>query len=114
MLKVHMFAPMRLAHAALPGMIGRESGGIVNVASLAAFLALPGNANYCATKAYLLGFLADAGGRGAAARGATCRRFARVSPSLSFTTAPTGSAPTGSAPTAAASRISCGELHPQS
>lgn len=56
MLKVHMFAPMRLAHAALPGMIGRESGGIVNVASLAAFLALPGNANYCATKAYLLGF----------------------------------------------------------
>ncbi len=56
MLKVHMFAPMRLAHAALPGMIGRESGGIVNVASLAAFLALPGNANYCATKAYLLAF----------------------------------------------------------
>ena len=56
MLKVHMFAPMRLAHAALPGMIGRESGGIINVASLAAFLALPGNANYCATKAYLLGF----------------------------------------------------------
>lgn len=56
MLTVHMLAPMRLMHAALPGMINRGAGGIINVASLAAFTALPGNANYCATKAYLLAF----------------------------------------------------------
>ncbi len=56
MLHVHMLAPMRLAHAALPGMIARRSGGIINVASLAAFMALPGNINYCATKSYLVNF----------------------------------------------------------
>jgi short-subunit dehydrogenase len=56
MLKVHVVAPNRLAHAALPGMIARGTGGIINVASLAAFMALPGNANYCATKAYLVTF----------------------------------------------------------
>jgi uncharacterized protein len=56
MLNVHMVAPMRLSHAALPGMITRGSGGIINVASLAAFMALPGEINYCATKAYLVTF----------------------------------------------------------
>jgi len=56
MLHVHMMAPMRLSHAALPGMIARRSGGIINVASVAAFVALPGDANYCATKAYLVTF----------------------------------------------------------
>lgn len=56
MLAVHMLAPMRLSRAALPGMIARRSGGIINVASLAAFMALPGNINYCATKAYLTTF----------------------------------------------------------
>jgi uncharacterized protein len=56
MLNVHMVATMRLSHAALPGMITRGSGGIINVASLAAFMALPGEVNYCATKAYLVTF----------------------------------------------------------
>jgi len=56
MLSVHMLAPMRLSHAALPGMISRGAGGIINVASLAAFVALPGNINYSATKAYLASF----------------------------------------------------------
>ncbi len=56
MLNVHMLAPMRLTRVALPGMVGRGSGGIINVASLAAFMTLPGNANYCATKAYVLAF----------------------------------------------------------
>ena len=56
MLKVHVVAPNRLAHAALPRMIARRSGGIINVASLAAFMALPTNVNYCATKAYLVTF----------------------------------------------------------
>jgi short-subunit dehydrogenase len=56
MLSVHMVAPMRLTHGALPGMLERRSGGVINVASLAAFFSLPGNANYCATKAYLMRF----------------------------------------------------------
>jgi hypothetical protein len=56
MLNVHMVAAMHLSHAALPGMIERGSGGIINVASLAAFMALPGEVNYCATKAYLVAF----------------------------------------------------------
>jgi short-subunit dehydrogenase len=56
MLQVHVVAPSRLTHAALPGMIARQTGGIINVASLAAFMALPTNVNYCATKAYLVTF----------------------------------------------------------
>lgn len=56
MLNVHMMAPMRLSRAALSGMIARRSGGIINVASVAAFMALPDDVNYCATKAYLVNF----------------------------------------------------------
>lgn len=56
MVNLHVAANLRLSHAALPGMVARGSGGIINVASLAAFTALPGNVNYCATKAYLVTF----------------------------------------------------------
>jgi short-subunit dehydrogenase len=56
MVNVHMIAPMRLMRAALPAMLERRRGGVINVASLAAFMSLPGNANYCATKAYLMRF----------------------------------------------------------
>lgn len=48
-------APLRLMHAALPGMVERRHGGIVNVVSSAALL--PGfitSASYGASKAYLL------------------------------------------------------------
>jgi uncharacterized protein len=47
-------APFRLMHAALPGMVERKSGGILNVASVAAFQAGPGNAVYSASKAFIL------------------------------------------------------------
>lgn len=47
-------APMRLMHAALPGMIERKSGGILNVASIAAFQGGPLNAVYSASKAFIL------------------------------------------------------------
>jgi short-subunit dehydrogenase len=53
MLRVHVMAPMRLTQAALPAMLARGRGAIVNVSSVASFLASPGNVNYCATKAYL-------------------------------------------------------------
>ena len=55
MLRLHMLAPMRLARAVLPGMIERHAGWIINVASLAGFVYSPGNANYCASKAYVIG-----------------------------------------------------------
>jgi short-subunit dehydrogenase len=45
-----------LAHAVLPGMVERRRGGILNVASTAAFQAGPGMAVYFATKAYVLSF----------------------------------------------------------
>ena len=45
-----------LAHAVLPGMIDRGSGGILNVASTAAFQPGPGMAVYFATKAFVLSF----------------------------------------------------------
>ena len=52
MLELHVMAPMRLAHAVLPGMVRARAGVIINVASVASFTASPGNVNYCATKAY--------------------------------------------------------------
>ena len=56
MLAVHVTATMRLTHAALPAMLARRSGGVINVASLAAFVSLPNHANYSATKAYVMRF----------------------------------------------------------
>ncbi|MHB1312452.1 MAG: SDR family NAD(P)-dependent oxidoreductase [Gemmatimonadaceae bacterium] len=56
MLRLHVVAPMRLARAALPRMIERGSGAIINVSSIAGFLFGPGNVNYSATKAYLTSF----------------------------------------------------------
>ncbi len=45
-----------LAHAVLPGMRERRRGGILNVASTAAFQPGPGMAVYFATKAFVLSF----------------------------------------------------------
>lgn len=46
-------AATALAQAALPGMLVRRRGGILNVASVAGFLPGPGMAVYYASKAYL-------------------------------------------------------------
>jgi short-subunit dehydrogenase len=56
MLHLHTLAPMRLSQAALPAMLARRAGAIVNVSSVASFIYTPGNANYSATKAYLTVF----------------------------------------------------------
>lgn len=56
MIQVHVMATVRLSRAALPGMIARSQGRIINVSSLAAFIPMPGNVTYCATKAYLNSF----------------------------------------------------------
>jgi uncharacterized protein len=56
MIRLHVLASVRLARAALPGMVARGRGGIINVASVAGFMALPDNVTYCATKGYLITF----------------------------------------------------------
>ncbi|RPJ62696.1 MAG: SDR family oxidoreductase [Dehalococcoidia bacterium] len=56
MIAVHITAPTRLTKAALPGMITRKEGYIINVASMAAFLPSAGSVMYGATKTYLVSF----------------------------------------------------------
>lgn len=54
MVELNVTALTRLCRLVLPGLIERRSGGIVNVASTAAFQAGPFMAVYYATKAYVL------------------------------------------------------------
>ena len=56
MIDLNCGALAELAHAVLPGMIERRSGGILNIASTAAFQPGPGMAVYFATKAFVLSF----------------------------------------------------------
>jgi short-subunit dehydrogenase len=56
MYRLHVIATGRLTRAALPGMVARRAGGIINVASVAAFVPGPGNVSYCATKAWMVNF----------------------------------------------------------
>ena len=56
MVDVHFMSTVRLSRAALPGMLARRKGAIINVSSVAAFFPLPGGATYCATKAALVAF----------------------------------------------------------
>ncbi len=51
--RVHVLATMRLTRAALPGMVSRGKGAVVNVSSVAAFFHNPLNVSYCATKAWM-------------------------------------------------------------
>lgn len=54
MIRVNCIALMELAHAALGEMRPRGDGGIINVASLAAFQPVPQLATYAASKAFVL------------------------------------------------------------
>lgn len=54
--RLHVIATERLTRAALPGMVERRRGGIINVASVAGFISGPGNISYCATKAWMVVF----------------------------------------------------------
>ncbi len=53
-LRLNALATTTLAKALLPGMVARGRGGVLNVASTAAFQPGPGMAVYYASKAYLL------------------------------------------------------------
>lgn len=56
MVRVHVDAAMTLTHAALPGMLARRRGTIINVASAGAFLRFPRDATYIGTKSFLVAF----------------------------------------------------------
>jgi uncharacterized protein len=53
MITVHIIAALRFMHAALPRMLTRKNGIIINVASMAAFLPAPINGIYGGSKAFL-------------------------------------------------------------
>jgi short-subunit dehydrogenase len=55
-IRINVVVPVRLTSAALPGMIDRGRGGVVNVSSIAALQPIPHWATYAATKAYLTSF----------------------------------------------------------
>jgi short-subunit dehydrogenase len=55
-IRLNVLALVHLTRAALPGMIGRGRGAIVNVSSLAALQPGPFSATYGATKAYVNSF----------------------------------------------------------
>ena len=53
---LNALALMELTHAALPGMVERGAGAVLNIASLAGFQPIPGQAVYSATKAFVQTF----------------------------------------------------------
>ncbi len=55
-IRLNVIALMRLTRAALPSMLARGQGGIVNVSSIGAFQPGPYNATYSATKAWVNSF----------------------------------------------------------
>src|SRR5438477_2839837 len=62
LIRLHIVALTRLTHAALPGMVSRKRGAIVNIASLLAFSAsvpappMPFRAVYAGAKSYIVTF----------------------------------------------------------
>jgi uncharacterized protein len=54
--QVNLLTPIELCRQALPGMVARRNGQLVNVSSMAAFGAFPGMSLYSSTKAGLISF----------------------------------------------------------
>jgi 3-oxoacyl-[acyl-carrier protein] reductase len=55
-LDVNLTAPFQLARAAQRGMMKRRHGRIINIASIVGVTGNPGQANYCASKAGMIGW----------------------------------------------------------
>jgi short-subunit dehydrogenase len=54
--RLNVEAVIRLCHAALPSMVARRRGWVMNVSSVAGFQAAPGLTNYAATKSFITSF----------------------------------------------------------
>jgi len=54
--RLHILTTERLTRAALPGMVARGQGGVINVSSVAGFAQSLSNVSYCATKAWMNSF----------------------------------------------------------
>jgi uncharacterized protein len=54
--RLHVLATVRLTHAALRNMVPKNRGGIINVASVSAFVRNPGSVSYAATKSWMAVF----------------------------------------------------------
>ncbi len=53
---LHVMATVRLTHAALRNLSAKNTGGIINVASVASFVRSQGSVSYCATKSWMTVF----------------------------------------------------------
>jgi len=56
MIRLNILATVKLTHLFLPDFLSRKSGGVINVASIAAFQGTPNMCVYAATKAFVLSF----------------------------------------------------------
>ena len=56
MIRINVEAVVHLCSALVPGMVERGRGAVLNVASVAAFLPLPGQVGYGASKAFVLSY----------------------------------------------------------
>ena len=54
--RLHVMAAVRLTHAALRNLVPRDVGGIINVASVSAFVRNAGSVSYGATKSWMTSF----------------------------------------------------------
>ena len=56
LIQLNLSAPTELTHICLQGMLERNSGGILNIASLSGMVPLPNLTAYSASKSYLIAF----------------------------------------------------------
>ncbi len=54
--QVHVMATMRLTYAAINNLVPRDTGGVINVSSVSAFVRVPGSVSYGATKTWINAF----------------------------------------------------------